>query len=176
MGFLIGVEVMFEDYLKYYLLEDYISGEVRNNFNKRGYLLPDEFFCIVIWKANRAKTRIKNRLLKNGNLQKAVKDLTGAFYSTKKIEDKLKVLTDAGFMLPMATAILTILYPKDFSVYDVRVREELKLQAIYSNDKYFSEFLPRVKDFAKKQKLSLRDADRYLWGKSFHEDLQKLIS
>ncbi len=30
------------------------------------------------------------------------------------------------FMLPMATAILSVLYPDDFTIYDYRVCEELK--------------------------------------------------
>lgn len=164
-----------KNYLKYYFLEEYLFGDVRQNFNKRGYLLPEEFFSIVIWKANRAKTRIKNRLSKKGDIKQAVKELTSTFYRTKKLEDKLNVLIDAGFMLPMATAILTVLYPNDFSVYDVRVRNQLNIPEIYSTKKYFSVFLLKVKEFAKKQNLSLRNADRYLWGKSFYKDLKKFV-
>jgi len=167
---------MSKDYLKYYKLEDYIFEEVRNNFNKRGYLLSEEFFSIIIWKANRAKTKIKKRLLERGNVQKSVKELTGEIYKADNLEEKLNILTkEWGFYLPMATAILTVLYPKEFTIYDIRVREQLNLKETASVKKYFSEFLPMVKDFAKKQNLSLRDADRYLWGKSFHEDIKKLI-
>lgn len=163
------------NYLKYYFLEDYLFNEIRDSFHKRGYLTPEEFFCIVIWKANRAKTRIKNRLLRKGNLEEAIKELTSNFYIAEEFQDKLKILTDAGFMLPMATAILTVLYPNDFSVYDIRVREQLSIPPIYSNEKYFSEFLFKIKDFSKKQNLSLRNTDRYLWGKSFYEDLAEFL-
>ena len=165
------------EYLKYYNLENYLFDEVRNNFLERGYLTPDEFFCIVIWKANRAKSRIKNRLLsKNTNLENAVKELTNDIFNKEGI-DKLNVLlSEWGFLLPMATAILTVLYPDQFSIYDIRVKSQLGIKDIYTAEKYFAEFLPQVKKFAKNNNLDLRDADRYLWGKSFYEDLKKLAS
>ncbi|MCX6723676.1 MAG: hypothetical protein NT155_00700 [Candidatus Staskawiczbacteria bacterium] len=164
---------MTPDYRKYYFLEGYLE-EVRNNF-KRGYLTPEEFFCIVIWKANRAKTKIKKRLLLKNNLKDAVKELTRDIFKEKGI-DKLTILLNKwGFMLPMATAILTVLYPEEFSVYDIRVREQLGSENVYSANKYFSEFLPKVKQTAKDKNLSLRDADRYLWGKSFYESLEVFL-
>ncbi|MFA6189915.1 MAG: hypothetical protein WC711_00145 [Candidatus Staskawiczbacteria bacterium] len=161
------------DYKKYYFLDNYLE-EVRSNF-ERGYLTPEEFFCIVIWKANRAKTKIKKRLLEGGDIKKAVKELTSDIYNADGLESKLQVLKDRGFLLPMATAILTVLYPKDFTIYDVRVRNYFGLKEIYSAKNYFSDFLPKVKDFAKQHNLSLRDADRYLWGKSFYKDLEDLV-
>jgi len=38
----------FEQYLKYYFLEDYLFGEVNKNFKKRGHLTPEEFFAIEL--------------------------------------------------------------------------------------------------------------------------------
>ena len=58
------------DYLKYYSLEKYLfgddkdDGDVRKNFLKNGFLTPEEFFCIIIWKANRRKTKIKAKFPK----------------------------------------------------------------------------------------------------------------
>ncbi|OGZ63246.1 MAG: hypothetical protein A3C58_01720 [Candidatus Staskawiczbacteria bacterium RIFCSPHIGHO2_02_FULL_34_10] len=167
------------DYLKYYNLEKYLFKEVNNRFHKNHYLTAEDFFCIVIWKANRAKTKIKNRLLKiDSNLQKSVKDLTSSIYQEKDTEDRLEIMLSKkwGFSLPMATAILTVLYHKDISVYDVRVRAELKLKEIYTTEQYFDYFLPAVQKFAKSHKLNLRNADRYLWGKSFYEDLKRLVN
>ena len=106
------------DYLKYYNLEKYLFKEVNNRFHKNHYLTAEDFFCIVIWKANRAKTKIKNRLLKiDSNLQKSVKDLTSSIYQEKDTEDRLEIMLSKkwGFSLPMATAILTVLYHKDIS-------------------------------------------------------------
>jgi hypothetical protein len=169
------------DYLKYYFLENYLFGEVRNNFQKRGYLLPEEFFCIIIWKANRAKTKIKNRLLKRShNLREAVKKLTNEIFRASDKNKKLEILLDKwGFQLPMATAILTVLYPEKFTIYDVRVREQLGIKDYLGRknqiNKYISEYLPKVKDFSKKKGLNIRDGDRYLWDKSFYKDLKNFV-
>ena len=169
------------NYLKYYYLENYLFDEVRSNFKKRGYLLPEEFFCIVIWKANRSKTLIKKRLLKQRSiLKEAVKELTSEIFKTSDNNKKLEIILNKWkFQLPMATAILTVLYPEEFTVYDVRVREQFNIKDFSGRkgqiDKYFSEYLSKVKDFSRKQNLSIRDIDRHLWGKSFYEDLKKLI-
>lgn len=43
------------DYLKYYNLERYLFEEVTKKFKEEGQLGAFDFFCIVMWKANRAK-------------------------------------------------------------------------------------------------------------------------
>jgi len=65
------------------------------------------------------------------------------------------------------------LYPEDFTVYDIRVRSQLGQKAIYGVNPYFEKFLPAVRQ-TKIQK-NLRDKDRFLWGKSFYEGLQKFL-
>lgn len=166
-------------YLKYYHLENYLFEEVKDNFQKREYLAPEEFFCIVIWKANRAKGKIKAKLLKHGvSLEQSVKKLTNEIFKAPDSRERLKILLDGWkFNLPMATAILTVLYPKDFTVYDIRVRKELGIDDFAGRknqiEKYFSEFLPMVKEKVKGE--NLRDKDKYLWGKSFYEDLTNFL-
>ncbi|RJQ33047.1 hypothetical protein C4572_00120 [Candidatus Parcubacteria bacterium] len=163
------------DFSKYYNLEQYLFTDVRNKFNSNGFLDAKDFFCIVIWKANRAKTNIKKKLIKvNGNLDKAVRFLTEEIFLAKNKEEKLDVLLKKWkFGLPMATAILTVLYPNEFSVYDYRVREQIGLPNISTGKKYFLDFLPKVQESPHGQ--CLRDKDKYLWGKSFYEDLNKLV-
>ena len=161
------------DFIKYYFLEEYLFKEVRNNFQKRGYLTPKEFFCIVIWKSNRAKTAIKKKLSGMGKLDKVIRELTHDIYNNKD-KSKLSILKNKWrFNLPMATAILTVLYPKKFTIKDIRVLNQLKIKDFSGLKKYFDEFLPKVKK-ASAQK-SLRDKDRELWGKSFYEDLEKFL-
>ncbi len=165
------------DYKKYYNLEEYLLGEVKNNFHKNGYLTTEEFFCIVIWKANRAKTKIKNKLIRFGVLSSMVKNMTREIFKASAPQKKLEILLEKWkFSMPMATAILTILYPNDFTVYDIRVREQLGIKDFSGRknqvEKYFLEFLPMVK---KNPGKNLRDKDRILWGKSFHEDLKLLL-
>jgi hypothetical protein len=167
------------NYLNYYNLEDYLFTDVTNAFRDRGYLTPEEFFSIVIWKANRAKTSIKRKLAKRaGNLAAAVEDLTGRIYQAASDEERLRIfLDDFRIALPMASAILTVLYPDRFTVYDVRVRDQLNVQDFAGRknqiELYFKEYLPKVAAIPEAK--ALRDKDRYLWGKSAYEDLQYFL-
>ncbi len=167
------------DYAKYYCLEDYLFTDVREAFHTRGHLTPEEFFAIVIWKAERAKSFIKRKLLKGGsNLVAAVKDLTSAIHKARSDDDRLRILlNDWEFALPTATAILTVLYPDCFTVYDVRTRDQLRIPDFAGRkdqiERYFNQFLPQV--LAVAEATTLRDKDRYLWGKSSYESLQKFV-
>jgi hypothetical protein len=66
--------MMETDYRKLYDLENYLFEEVSRHFSELGYLHAFDFFCIVIWKANRSKSKIAKRLLSRGhpNLESAV--------------------------------------------------------------------------------------------------------
>lgn len=85
---------------------------------------------------------------------------------------------DLHFPLPMSSAILTVLYPKEFTVYDKRVCNELggfhklknliNFEAIWEG---YQEFRRKVEESAPGD-LTLRDKDRYLWGKSFYKQLR----
>jgi hypothetical protein len=167
------------DYIKFYNLEDYLFADVKDAFRARGYLTPEEFFAIVIWKAERAKGRIKTKLLKRQlDLAATVETLTRAIHDAASDEDRLRLLlNDWEFLLPTATAILTVLYPERFTVYDVRARGELGIADFASRKnevrRYFDEFLPKVA--AVNEAATLRDKDRYLWGKSSYESLQKFV-
>lgn len=167
------------NYLKYYFLEDYLFRELRLNFKKRGYLTSEEFFCVIIWKSNRAKTAIKRKLLKFGDLDKIINKLTKEIFNATGEKQRLKILLKSWkFNLPMATAILTVLYPNDFTIYDIRVRKQVGIQKDFSGrknqiERYFNEFLPKVKKRGKGK--NLRDKDRYLWGKSFYGGLIKFL-
>src|ERR1017187_1229205 len=96
------------------------------------------------------------------------------------MQEKLEIMMDkekGGFFLPMASAILTVLYPDDFTIYDIRVCDSLgefhdlanktKPSAIWDG---YVKFKKSVIEKALPN-LSLRDKDRYLWGKSFKKDL-----
>lgn len=164
------------NYKKYYDLENYVFNEVRKNFLKRKYLTAQEFFCIIIWKANRAKTKIKKKLSITNSISKNVKKITEQIFKANNANDKLDILLKKwNFGMPMATAILSALYPDKFTVYDYRVREQLKLKNIYSSKGYFSYFLPKIQAEARKNGVSLRETDKELWGKSFFEDLEKML-
>ena len=81
----------------------------------------------------------------------------------------------------MASAVLSVLYPEEFTIYDVRVCETLnafkdlqhktRFEDIWSG---YEEFIKSVKNATSEQK-TLRDKDRELWGKSFAVQLVKDI-
>lgn len=168
------------DFSKYYSLEEYLFNEVRVNFEKRGYLTSEEFFCIVIWKAVRAKTLILRKLLaKNQPLDVTVRQLTSDLVMANSSQDKLSLLLDKWkFRLPMASAILTVLYPDDFTIYDVRVCASLNIKDFSGCksqiDQYFNYFLPKIKNVRNGK--TLRENDKFLWGQSFYNDLKIFLN
>src|SRR5262245_38560158 len=83
----------------------YLFNTVHRRFAERGYLGAFDFFCIVIWKANRAKTKVAKRLLggTRNSLDEAVAELTTAIAAQKTPRDRMSLLMFAKirFRLPM---------------------------------------------------------------------------
>src|SRR6266536_3293414 len=82
-----------------------------------------------------------------------------------------------GLRLPTASAVLAILYPDEFTVYDYRVCAQLddfyNLATLSKFDvvwRRYQQFRDRVRETTP-DGLSLRDKDRYLWGKSAYTQL-----
>jgi hypothetical protein len=81
----------------------------------------------------------------------------------------------------MASAILTVLYPNDFTVYDVRACDQVKgfhtLAARQNADSLWRGYLDfkQAVERATPKRLSLRDKDRFLWARSRHDDLVSSI-
>jgi hypothetical protein len=82
----------------------------------------------------------------------------------------------------MATAILTVCYPEEFTVYDVRVCDALgdfnKLGSIASFPKIWNEYgrFKAAVEAAAPSEMSLRDKDRWLWGQSFALQLESDVA
>ncbi|QQG37471.1 MAG: hypothetical protein HYS17_11165 [Micavibrio aeruginosavorus] len=175
------------NYAKYYDLESYLFSDVHKFFHDNYYLSAADFFCIIIWKANRAKSKIAKKIHRIGkkkykNLDEIVKQITNALYKAGSHEKRMGVLIgEWKFRLPIASAILTVLYPNNFTVYDVRVCNYLKNENFHGlRNRRWSEslwsdyqaFIQAVKsDDNTPRGLTLRQKDRWIWGKSFFEDL-----
>lgn len=172
------------DFREYYHLESYLFDKVRVQFAKQGYLTAFDFFYIVIWKANRAKSKMAKKLLEGTDvsLDEEVGLLTYGIAELKTAKDRLRLLWNLGFRLPMASAILTVLYPDEFTIYDARVCGILGGFHNLDNLSDFEDVWQGYQDFKRKviestpAELTLRDKDRYLWGKSFYEQLRHDIS
>jgi hypothetical protein len=173
------------DYTSYYYLETYLFHEVSPRYHSSNKVSTFDFFCIVIWKANRAKSKVANRLLNQGysDLDSAVAALIEQIGNATDDKSRLKVLiSDWGFRLPMASAILTVLYPESFTIYDVRV---CNILGDYGDAQYkynFEDLWNRYAAFVHsvRQRVpeinNLRDKDRYLWGQSFENQLKNDIA
>jgi len=168
---------MTNDYLKYYNLEAYLFEDVRQRFHAEGKLDAFDLFSIIIWKADRAKSKLAKRLAKKaGSLEAAAVQFTTGLFSAKSAEDRLLfAMKDWGFYLPVASAILTVLWPEEFTVFDTLVCGELvrdKLGDFHNLDNPIPEHVwPGYCRYREAVKLAvpslpLRDKDRFLWGRS----------
>jgi hypothetical protein len=172
------------DYVRLYDLERYLFEDVRYRFHADGSLGAFDLFCVVIWKANRATKHMAARLLKqrHSTLEDACRDLTRAIHEAPDERSRFMVLVEPwGFRIPMASALLTVLYPGQFTVYDVRACDVLdNFHALNNRTKPetmwngYIEFMDAVKKAAPPH-LSLRDKDRYLWARAFAEQLERDI-
>jgi len=170
------------DFRQFYDLESYLFDVVGPRFRAHGWLDAFDLFTIIIWKANRAKSRLARRLLDvdAGALEDAARHLTEGLASRAEPKERLRyLLGDWGLRLPMASAILTVLYPEGFTIYDTRVCDTIggfhtvgDRVAFERLWREYCEFRLAVEQAAP-EALSLRDKDRYLWGRSFHDQLRR---
>ncbi|MBE0618934.1 MAG: hypothetical protein IH608_13580, partial [Proteobacteria bacterium] len=170
--------------LELYDLEAYLFGSVNPRFHRDGSIGAFDLMCIVSWKANRAKSRVAARLLGLGHptLEDAARALTSAVSAAPNSEARLRtVVRDWGFRLPTATAILAVLYPDEFTVCDVRVagvvgarvpEPAADFSKTWAGYLAFRDAVER----AAPAHLSLRDKDRFLWARSFREQMEKDIT
>ncbi|MCX6633581.1 MAG: hypothetical protein NT090_00575 [Acidobacteria bacterium] len=101
------------DYRQFYHLESYLFDVVGPTFRRQRWLSAFDFFCIVIWKANRAKSKVAARLLRKATcgqtLEDAVRTLTSELARQASPEERMRhLMKNWGFRLPMASAILTL--------------------------------------------------------------------
>lgn len=174
------------DYLKLYNQEEYLFSSVKESFKENKKLSAFDFFCIIIWKANRAKSKVAHNLVERNDCQDLntiVEMLTTEIANAESAEMRMRVMiVNWKFRLPMASAVLTVLYPDEFTVYDRRVCDELEnFHNVQNRTKFerlwqgYQEYLNAVRD--KEPAIDrLRDKDRTLWAKSFEKQLHNDIA
>ena len=184
------------DYLAYYDIEQYLFEQVHSRFQQNGSIGAFDFFSIVIWKANRAKSKVAERLLgkaqRDEDLDAIVRRLTRSLHDAGNARDRFELLLGNdkkgwGFRLPIGSAILTVLWPEEFTVYDVRVCGQLERRVPGSEFKKlayrtcserlweaYQGYLTAVRKVAPEAR-TLRDADRYLWACSAADQLREDI-
>jgi len=169
------------DYRKLYNLEGYLFRDVHKRFRATGRISAFDFYCILVWKANRAKSQTKSRLerIERGSFPQAVSSIAKSLREAESPRERLQVLMmDWEFRLPTASAILSVLYPRYFTVYDVRVCSVLNAHAELAQWRFSEKLWDGYRKFstdvrrATKSVRTLRDKDRYLWGKSLFQDIK----
>jgi hypothetical protein len=178
------------DYLRYFDRELYVFEDVHSHFHTDHSLSAFDFFSIIIWKANRAKSKIASKLLKQDplgrhDLDAICRDLTASLYSASG-PNRLRVLVkDWDFALPMASAILAVCWPDEFPVYDYRIRGQIQGFQKINKSWDFERIWTAYEEYKAKvcalmpEEPSLRRKDRYLYGKSnalqLTEDIERLF-
>jgi hypothetical protein len=172
------------DWLQYYDRENYLFEVVSGRLRSHGSIGAFDLFTIVAWKAERAKGKIARRMICHygePDLEGAARQMTREIGETRGWAERLQVLTERwGFRLPMASAVLSVLYPEEFTVFDVRACKELGMTPSIPDRKWdgrlagYQEFITKVRE-AVPEVASLRDADRILWSRSVGRQLQEDI-
>jgi hypothetical protein len=148
-------------------------------YHKDGYLNAEDFFCILIWKANRAKSNHAKRLLHlnpNQDLETICINLTTKLFELDNDEERFNLLKSENyqFRLPTISAIMAVYNPNEFSIYDYRACDVLKEYGLdfntVNNWKQYNKYNNAVKNNVIQYE-NLRDKDRYLWGRSFYNEL-----
>lgn len=97
-----GVQSLDVDYHQFYGLESYLFDVVGPRFGDDGHLGAFDLFSIIIWKANRAKSRLARRLLEvgGGTLEDAARQLTTGLAAREEPKERLRyLLVDWGLLI-----------------------------------------------------------------------------
>jgi hypothetical protein len=165
---------------KLYNQEDYLFEDVSQYFRRDQTLTPPDFYAIVIWKSNRSKTNIKEGL---ASIPTTVGELMREVSRAPESEAKVKVLNDVkGIGLAIASAILAVCYPEEFTVLDYRawgtLKDDWAVKDLPSRKPEtaaaYVQYCRACRDFADQMGLTLRDLDRAAWAKSWDDDLKDL--
>lgn len=163
-----------------YHLETYLFHRVSARFANEQTLTPFDFFAIIVWKSNRNKTRVKKGLK---TAKKTVENLMREVAQASSPLQKMKLLTDIeGIGISVASAILAVCYPLQFTVLDYRAWDTLSnwdldelAATIPATPVSYLEYCEVCRRLAARNGVSLRELDRALWAKSWSKDLADLI-
>ena len=155
-------KIDFKKYIQLYSLEDYLFSVVGPQIKNRGYLTFDDFYKIAMWKSARQKPKY----LQNKNDVESISRETFALADENEKMEKLCSLKGVG--IPTASAILTIVYPENYAVIDIRCMEMLK-ELGYTIKKTITlnnwiKYLNIIRDIAKGNNITAREVDKALFA------------
>jgi len=177
-----------DKYKRYYptFLERYLFEEVSVRFRKETpkYLTFEEFMVIVIWKRPASKTKVVNGLIDS---KLSIDRATRKINFSGEPEEMLKELKSVnGIGISIASAIMTVCYPENYTILDYRAFNSLMRLSYWPNAKrnekikeskqintlgVYLEYVDVCKKVMENNKpLTLRQIDQCLWGMDFDED------
>ncbi|MBI2140295.1 hypothetical protein HYU14_05195 [Candidatus Woesearchaeota archaeon] len=151
-------------YSKLYDIENLLFEEIGPIARKRGYLKYDEFIKICMWKTPRPK-RLYQR-----NGPKKVEMQTKLAFSNPNEVGKIRCLTELwGVYIPVASAILTVVFPEKYGIIDTKSINSLKELGICTDigknsRKDWLKYLNVIRKIAKRNELNVRIVDQFLFA------------
>jgi len=133
---------------------------------KRGYFTKDEFIKMGMWKSARPKQQYLE------NSEKEIISISKKVLATKFEKRRIELFTTLkGVSIPTASAILTLIDPKNYGVIDIRVWQVLylygsvKVKRTGTNFDFnnWYNYLMKLRFYAKKFKVSARDIERTIF-------------
>ena len=146
------------------------------------YITITELERILKWKLGKQYGRQKE--IRKRNDDETVKAVTKTAFSithsNKEVETKLKleILSIlAGVHIPVASAILTLCFPQEYSVIDYRNWRQIYItkekKDSYSTTEYWN-YLNEIKKIAKEFNLTPQEIDLAIWQKDRTEEINNI--
>lgn len=113
----------------------------------------------------------RQKILRQSNTDEVIQKVTSLAFGIEhtdndyEIELKLKILSSLrGVEIPVASAILTLVYPDKFAVIDFRVWKQLfKVKKSSYTTKDYLKYYQKAKYLSEKYNLSLQQIDMAIW-------------
>lgn len=149
-------------YIELYDTENYLFKVIGPRAKERGCFLFDEFYRICMWKSARQKQRYLRNKDRIGQISKEA-------FVEKDEGRKMEVLCQLeGVSIPMASALLTIVYPDRYAVIDIRCLETLREKGYdiskYPSPKIWLKYLDIMRESAKENGVTPRELDMALFA------------
>lgn len=159
-----------QKYIELYDTEKYLFSVIGVGAKKRGFLTFDEFYKICMWKSARQKPNY----LKNKN---TVEKITKNAFAEKDESKRIKKLCELnGVDIKTASAILTVVFPKEYGVIDERCLSVLNTYGIkiskYASINTWLNYLKIMRDLAEDNNKTPRELDMALFA-IHREQLEK---
>lgn len=149
-------------YLALYNQEEYLFNFIGPQIKKRGFVNFQEFYKICMWKSVRQK---HNYLVNKKIVERVTREVFKENDERKKMDGLCQL---KGVGIPMASAILTIVFPNKYAVIDVRCIEMLnKLNLTIKKHitlNVWLEYLKIIRNLAKDNGLTPREIDKILFA------------